>query len=170
MGQGASKGLKVKVNNFKKKKALAEVPQDAHKELKADVCCLCKKEGHHQKDCLKRKVWFEKKGIFSVFLCFESNLVDVPNNTWWLDAGAITHVSTMLQEFITNQPTNPYKDFVLMGNHMKAQIEGIRTYRLILETVHHLDLLRTLYVPLVSKNLIFLSRLNVSGFDFKFGH
>ncbi|KAH0644902.1 hypothetical protein KY284_032786 [Solanum tuberosum] len=69
--------------------------------------------------------------------------------------------------FTTIQTTNPNKDFVFMGNRMKAQIEGIGTYRLILETGHHLDLLQTLYVPSVSRNLISLSRLDVSGFDFK---
>ncbi|KAH0653269.1 hypothetical protein KY289_030947 [Solanum tuberosum] len=46
MGQGAGKGLKVKANKFKKKKAPAKVPQDAHKELKADVCRFCRKERH----------------------------------------------------------------------------------------------------------------------------
>ncbi|KAH0644888.1 hypothetical protein KY284_032772 [Solanum tuberosum] len=101
IGQGAYKGLKVKANKFKKKKAPAKVPQDTHKELKADG-------------------------------------------------------------FTTIQTTNPNKDFVFMGNRMKAQIEGIRTYRLILETGHHLDLLQTLYVPSVSRNLISLSRLDVS--------
>ena len=53
-----------------------------------------------------------------------------------------------------------------MGYHMKAQIEGIETYRLILETEYHLDLLQTLYVPSVSTNYISLSRLNVSRFYF----
>ena len=38
IGQGAGKGLKVKANKFKKNKAPAKVPQDAHKELKVDVC------------------------------------------------------------------------------------------------------------------------------------
>ncbi|XP_060211145.1 uncharacterized protein LOC132638195 [Lycium barbarum] len=63
MGQRAGKGLKVTTNKFKKKKAPAKVQQDAHKELKADVCRFCRKEGHYQKDCPIRKAWFEKKGI-----------------------------------------------------------------------------------------------------------
>ncbi|KAK4727244.1 hypothetical protein R3W88_032161 [Solanum pinnatisectum] len=46
MDQGVGKGLKVKANKFKKKKAPAKVPQDAHKELKVDVCRFCRKEGH----------------------------------------------------------------------------------------------------------------------------
>ncbi|XP_059285804.1 uncharacterized protein LOC132039316 [Lycium ferocissimum] len=37
MGQRAGKGLKVKANKFKKKKAPAKVQQDAHKELK-EMC------------------------------------------------------------------------------------------------------------------------------------
>ena len=27
-----------------------------------------------------------------VNVCFESNLIDLPSNTWWLDSGAIIHV------------------------------------------------------------------------------
>ncbi|KAH0709087.1 hypothetical protein KY284_010514 [Solanum tuberosum] len=59
MGQGAGKGLKVKVNKVKKKKAPAKVQEDTHKELKG---------------------------------------------------------------FTTIQNTNPNKDFLFMGNHMKAKI------------------------------------------------
>ncbi|XP_075080360.1 uncharacterized protein LOC107807206 [Nicotiana tabacum] len=47
--------LKVKANKFKKKKAPAKAQQDANKEHKTDMCHLCNKEGHYQKDCLKRK-------------------------------------------------------------------------------------------------------------------
>ncbi|KAH0730401.1 hypothetical protein KY289_001589 [Solanum tuberosum] len=42
--------------------------------------------------------------------------------------------------FTMIQITNPNKDFLFMGNRMKAQIEGIETYQLIFETGHHLDL------------------------------
>ena len=49
MGQEVGKRLKVKVKKFKKKKAPAKVPHDAHKELNADVCRFYKK-GHYQKD------------------------------------------------------------------------------------------------------------------------
>ena len=29
-------------------------------------------------------------------VCFESNLVNVPLYSWWLDSGAIIHVATFL--------------------------------------------------------------------------
>ena len=42
------------------------------KEQKNDKCHFCKKPRHYQKDCLKRKTWFEKKGKPSAFVFFES--------------------------------------------------------------------------------------------------
>ena len=140
-------------------------------EHKSDRCHFCKKEGHYQKDCLKHKAWFEKKGTFESYVCtFESNLIDVPNNTWWLDSGATTHVSNVMQGFLTIQTTSPNKDYLYMGNRMKAEIEGIGTYHLVLDTGYHLDLFKTLYVPSISRNLVSLPKLDVCGFDFTFGH
>ena len=134
MDKGVGKGLKVKVKKYKKKKASIKVPQDDHKEVKVDVCRFCKNEGHYQKNCLKQ-AWFKNKDTFCAFICFELNFVEFPNNTWWLDFYATTHVSTMLQGFNTIQTTILNKNFLFMGNH----IEGIWTYRLILETGHHLS-------------------------------
>ena len=126
--------------------------------------------GHYKKDCLKRKAWFKKKGKPSAFVCFESNLAEVPYNTWWIDFGCTTHVSNILQGFLTTQTTNPNEKFVFMGNRVKAPVEAIGTYRLILDTGHHLDLFQTLYVPSVSRNLVSLSKLDTIGYTFKFGN
>ena len=52
---------------------------------------------------------------------------------------------------------------------MKAPIEVIGTYRLILETGHQLDLPQTLYVPSLSRNLDSVSKFDVNGFSFKIG-
>ncbi|KAG8377672.1 hypothetical protein BUALT_Bualt08G0057200 [Buddleja alternifolia] len=46
-----------------------------------------------------------------------------PSNTWWLDSGATTHVSNMMQGFLTIQSIDPSKNFLFMGNQMKAPIE-----------------------------------------------
>ena len=66
MGQVAGKVFKPKSKKFKKKgpAKVTQVADDDRKERKADKYHFCKKEGHYQKDCLKRKAWFEKKGIF----------------------------------------------------------------------------------------------------------
>ena len=140
------------------------------KDFKNEKCHFCNKMGHFKKDCLKRKAWFEKKGKPCALVCFESNLTEVPNNTWWIDSGCTTHVTNTMQGFLTTQTTNPNEKFVLMGNRVKAPVEAIGTYRLILDTGHFLDLYQTLYVPSVSRNLVSISKLDVSGYNFKFGN
>ena len=102
--------------------------------------------------------------------CFESNFSKVSSNTWWLDYGATTHVSNTMQGFLTSQSTSLNDNFLFMGNQMKAPIEGMENYRLVLDTECHLDLLQTLYVPSLSINLVFVSKLDVIGFTFKIGN
>ena len=68
------------------------------------------------------------------------------------------------------QTTNPKRKIIFMGNQVKASVEAIRTYCLILDTRHHLHLFQTLYVPSISQNLISLSRLDSVGYSLKFGN
>jgi len=55
-------------------------------QKKNDKCHSCEKSGHFQKDCIKRRVWFKKKGEHNAYVRFESNLTEVPHNTWWIDS------------------------------------------------------------------------------------
>lgn len=64
---------------------------------------FCKENRHFKKDCPKRKMWFENKGIFYISINFGSYLIEVPHNTWWLDFGATTHVSHTMQGFFSIQ-------------------------------------------------------------------
>ena len=112
--------------------------QPQNKENDDYNCHFCKKFRHFKKDCPKRRQWFETKGISLIkgyiYVCFESNLIEVPFNTWWLDSGATTHISNTVQRFLSIQTINPNKNFVLTGNRGKAPIEAIGTYRLFLDT------------------------------------
>ncbi|RDX71064.1 hypothetical protein CR513_49625, partial [Mucuna pruriens] len=58
----------------------------------------------------------------------------------------------------------PNHKFVFMGNRVKAPIEAVETYHLILDTRRHLDLLETLYVPSVFENLVSLSKLDITTY------
>ncbi|OMP03224.1 Zinc finger, RING-type [Corchorus capsularis] len=110
MGQGAGKELKSKPKKFKKKRMSDNALQTAQKKELTDRCHFCKREGNYQKDCLKCKALFENKGIIHyVSVCYESNLAEVPSITWWLDTRATSHVSNMMQGFLTIQTTNPNK-------------------------------------------------------------
>jgi len=95
------------------------------------MCHFCEKPRYFQKNYLKRKVWFEKKGKPSVFVCFESNLIVIPYNTWWIDLRCSIHVFNMMQGFLSIQTTNINEKFVYMGNKVRVLVEAIRTYRLI---------------------------------------
>ena len=53
---------------------------------------------------------------------------------------------------------------------MKCRIEGVGTYRIVLNTGYCLDLEKCLYVPDCSRNLVSISRLDILGFDFRIGH
>ena len=99
-----------------------------------------KKLGHYQKDCSKRRAWFEKKGKHLAFIYFESNLTEVPSNTWWIDSGATIHVSNTIQGFLTSQTIKPNERVIFIGNQVKAPVETIGTFHLFLDTRYHLDL------------------------------
>lgn len=112
---------------------------------------ICKKIGNYQKYCQKYKSWFEKKDKFILLYVLYQNLIEVPNNNCWFDSSDTTNISNMMQRFLSIQPSNPIKDFLFIGNRMKALIKGIGTYHLVLDTRYHLDLFQALYVPSISK-------------------
>ncbi|XP_022846239.1 uncharacterized protein LOC111368978 [Olea europaea var. sylvestris] len=117
--QGARKKYKKRSEKGIKQGPLKINESSAHihnKEHKKDTCHFCRKPGHHKKDCLKRNAWFESKGKIISY------------------------------GFLSTQTINPNEKFVLMGNRVKAPVEAIGTYRLILDTGHHLDLFQTLYL------------------------
>ena len=57
-----------------------------------------------------------------------------------------------------------------MGNGVKAPVETVETYCLKLDTRLRLDLLETPYVPSLSRNLVSLSKLDVTAYSFNFGN
>ena len=81
-----------------------------------------------------------------------------------------THISNTMQGFLPIQTINPNEKYVFMGNQVKAPVEAIGSYCLILDTGHHLDLFQTLYVPSVTRDLVSLSKLDTIGHSFKFGN
>ena len=148
-----------------------EVSQNPKKKKKENVCKFCKKPGHFQADCIKRKEWFEKKGNPMGFVSyFESNLTYVSSDTWWIDTGANVHVSNSMQGFLTIQTINPSENFLFMGNKDKAPVEAIGTFRLVLDSGYQLDLCQTLYVPSISRNLVSVSALDKVGYSFELGN
>ena len=75
--QGAV-GKKVAKKHGKGKGPLKIDESSTKIQKKNDKCHFCGKSGHFQKDCIKRKAWFENKGEHNAYVCFESNLTEVP--------------------------------------------------------------------------------------------
>nr|ACU18781.1 unknown [Glycine max] len=72
--------------------------------------------------------------------------------------------------FLTIHTISLNEKLVFMGNRVKAPVEVVRTYRLKLNTGRKLDLLTTLYVPGLHRNLVSLSKLDVTGYSFNFAN
>ena len=169
--QGVGKKVEKKHGKGKGPLKTAESSSKIQKKESKNKCHFCGKSGHFQNDCPKRKAWFEKKGNrLNAYVCFESNLTVVPHNTWWIDSGCTTHVSNTMQGFLTTRTISQNEKFVYMGNGERVPVEAVGTYRLILDTGHHLDLFETFYVPSIFRNLVSLSKLDVAGYSFKFGN
>ena len=47
-------------------------------------------------DCAKFKKLFENKVNSISCVCYESKMVDVNHNTWWIDSESIIHISNTL--------------------------------------------------------------------------
>lgn len=52
-----------------------------------------------------------------------------------------------------------------MENRIKAPHESIETYRLVLDTSYSLYLFDTFSIPSIARNLIYMSKLDISDFD-----
>ncbi|KAJ1412275.1 gag-polypeptide of LTR copia-type, partial [Sesbania bispinosa] len=65
-----------------------------------------------------------------------------------------------MKGFLSIQPIKGTEKYLYMGNRMKARIEGIGTYRLILDTGCCLDLEKCLYVPGCARNLVSVAKLD----------
>ena len=139
---------------------------DIKKEIK---CFFCKRKGHVKKDCPKFKKWLEKKGNISSFVCYESNMVNVNINTWWIDSGSTIHIANSLQGMQNLRKPVGNELSILSGNNkMGSPVEAIGTCTLTLDNGFVLVLERTFYVPSFSRNLISVSRLVPLGFSFTF--
>ncbi|KAL4363863.1 hypothetical protein GQ457_04G012690 [Hibiscus cannabinus] len=112
-----------------REKAKMQPQADIKKEF---TCFFCKKKGHLKKDCVKYKGWLEKKGKSISLICFESNMVDVNYNTWWIDSSSTIHVSNSLQGLKNMREPVGAERHIYLGNKMQSHVEAIGTCELVL--------------------------------------
>ena len=74
-----------------------------------------------------------------VNVCFESNVIDVASDTWWLDSGATIYAYKYTQTVIGISPTS-LEQYVYMRQSTRVQIDFLRVVRLQLSTRNFLEL------------------------------
>ncbi|KAL5775767.1 hypothetical protein ACOSP7_013324 [Xanthoceras sorbifolium] len=135
---------------------------------KESRCFFCKKKGHMKKDCAKFKKWLDDKGNQISFVCYESNMVNININTWWIDSGSTIHITNSLQGLQNLRKPVGSEQSILSKNKMGSHVEAIETCYLTLSSGFVLELDKTFYVPSFSRKLISVSRLVPFGYPFNF--
>lgn len=135
-------------------------------------CFWCKEKEHEKTDCHAFNAWLDNKdkpgGNHLAFVCFESNLVDILINSWWLDSGYTTHIFVSLHGFRNQRRPNLRENKLMVGNDLEFMVELMGDVSLVLGTGFDLVLKDTFYVPSFRRNLILVSCFDKFGFQFTF--
>ena len=91
-----------------------------------------------------------------VNVCFESNIIDVSSDTWWLDSGATIHACNSMQAMISRKNPTSFEQYVYMRDGIKVQVNFLGVVRLPLSTGNFLELQDVKYIPSIWRNLITL--------------
>jgi hypothetical protein len=111
-----------------------------------------------------------KQGEDHVTFVDESLFLSYSKSTWWIDSGATIHVANSLQGFHTKRTLRRGERSIRVANSVDAEVEAIGELPLKLNNGFILRLHNVLYVPSLSRNLIFVSCLDDDGYDYQFGN
>ena len=98
----------------------------------------------------------------------ETNIIDVPMNTWWLDTGATINVITSLQGMISQRGLTNLEQHVYMGDSSRAKVDIMGIIKLKLAIGYILELQEVSYVPSIRRNLLSIYLLDSQGYSFLF--
>ena len=90
----------------------------------------------------------------------ETNIIDVPMNTWWLHTGATIHVTNSLQGMISQRGLTNFEQHVCMGDSSRAKVNIMGIIKLKLATGYVLELQEVSYVPSIRRSLLSISLLD----------
>ena len=63
--------------------------------------------------------------MLSAYVCLESNLVNVPLDSWWLDSGVTVHVATSLQGIRNLRKPSEKESKLKVGSDIRVDVEHI---------------------------------------------
>ena len=73
-------------------------------------------------------------------VCFESNVIDVPSDTWWVDSSATIHVSNSMQVVISIRSPTSLEQYMYMGDGTTVKVDFLEVIRLQLSIGNFLEL------------------------------
>ena len=146
-----------------KRKGKIPIQPSIKKESK---CFFCKKKGHMKKDGSKFKIWLDKKGTQFSFVCYESNMVNVNHNTWWIDSGSTILVSNTLQGMQNLRKPVGSEQCIYSGSKDEFTYGSYWHLQPCNKQRFYYRVGKTFYVKSFSRNLI--SRLVPLGLSFNF--
>ena len=102
-------------------------------------------------------------------VCFDSNIIDAPSDTWWLDSGATIHACNSMQAVISRRSPTSLEYYVYMRNGIRVKVDFLGVVRLPLSIRNFLELQDVAFIPLIKRNLISVPILDKLGYNFLFG-
>ncbi|KAB2611500.1 hypothetical protein D8674_019532 [Pyrus ussuriensis x Pyrus communis] len=151
-----------KNSKFTKNSNKFNIPKDVSK-LK---CFWCKTKGHLKVNCEIFKDYVRSKEKEQVLVCIESNLCEVPVDSWWFDTGCSVHITSSLNGFQKQKEVDDTLYNVYVGEGTRVAVHSIGIVNLKLTSGFVLKLKDVLYVPKMRRNLISASKIVKDGFAF----
>ncbi|GJU88817.1 retrotransposon protein, putative, ty1-copia subclass [Tanacetum coccineum] len=144
-------------------------PTAMERPAKDDACHHCKEVGHWKRNCpvylaelLKKK---KQVGSASSLGIFTIELFSFPNNNSWVyDTGCGTHICITKQGFRIERKLKQGALYLYVGNGVRAQVEAIGSFDLVLPNGLVICLDNCHYAPTITRGVVSVSRLVDNGF------
>ncbi|GKD22237.1 zinc finger, CCHC-type containing protein [Tanacetum coccineum] len=142
-------------------------PPKRDNPAKDSICHHCKEVGHWRRNCPSYHAELKKRknaseastsGIFTI------ELYAFSNNTWVYDTGYGTHICNTSQGLRGSRKLKHGALSLYMGNGMRAAVEAIRSFDLILPSGLIIVLDNCHFAPTVTRGVVSISRLVKNGY------
>ncbi|GJT50725.1 putative RNA-directed DNA polymerase [Tanacetum coccineum] len=136
---------------------------------KDDACHHCKEVGHWKRNCPVYLAELQKKrkqvGSASSSGIFTIELFSFPNNNSWVyDTGCGTNICITKQGFRIERKLKQGALYLYVGNGVRAQVEAIGSFDLVLPNGLVICLDNCHYAPTITRGVVSVSRLVDNGF------
>ncbi|GKA98369.1 retrotransposon protein, putative, ty1-copia subclass [Tanacetum coccineum] len=144
-------------------------PTAKERPAKDDACHHCKEVGHWKRNCHVYLAELQKKrkqvGSASSSGIFTIELFSFPNNNSWVyDTGCGTNICITKQGFRIERKLKQGALYLYVGNGVRAQVEAIGSFDLVLPNGLVICLDNCHYAPTITRGVVSVSRLVDNGF------